>query len=71
MGKRLRQLLQETHFSYQYTLDSEWNPTQNVYVIAFVQNMNNDEVINAGTKNDLKINLLYCGSGVGSATVGY
>ncbi|MCB0837475.1 MAG: Omp28-related outer membrane protein [Bacteroidetes bacterium] len=61
---------QSVNFSYQYTLDSEWDPTQ-MYVIAFVQNMNNDEVINAGTKNDLKINLssVAAGSGVGSATV--
>jgi Outer membrane protein Omp28/Secretion system C-terminal sorting domain len=42
---------QTTNFTYTYNIPASWNPDE-VYVVAFVQNLENNEVLNSGTKFD-------------------
>lgn len=43
-------------FNYTYTPDAAWNMSE-IYILAFVQNMDTKEILNSGTKFDLGLQL--------------
>ncbi|GAB4421606.1 MAG: hypothetical protein OHK0039_36660 [Bacteroidia bacterium] len=57
-------------YTFSYEFDATWN-TAEIYVVAFVQNMDNKEVLNSGTRYDLRLGLSATAADTtgGSATV--
>ncbi|MEZ4824696.1 MAG: Omp28-related outer membrane protein [Bacteroidia bacterium] len=57
-----------TSFTYSFTPDVEWNMSE-IYVIAFVQNINTRKVVNCATEADLKLEVKSYGDGSVEAVV--